>query len=49
VISGFHHAAYRDRPLLGYYAVSSVDFLPNFGADSLSQNVDKKLPLLATQ
>jgi len=51
VISGFCHEADENCAVLGYYAVSSGNFLPMFWnnllIDRLFQNVGKKLPLLA--
>ena len=50
VISGFHHEMDGNGALLGYYAVSSGNFVPTLnpedGTDRSSQNVGKKLPLL---
>jgi hypothetical protein len=53
-ISGFCHEVDENCALLGYYALSCVNFLLMFefftledGTDGLSQNVSKKLPLLA--
>ena len=51
MISGFWHEADENCAVLGYYAVSSGDFLlmfrNNLLIDRLFQNVGKKLPLLA--
>jgi len=51
VISGFCHEADENCAVLGYYAVSSGNFLlmfwNNLLIDRLFQNVGKKLPLLA--
>jgi hypothetical protein len=53
MISGFHCILDENCALLGYYAVSSGNFLPMFwdylsvpSSDGLSQNVGTKLPLL---
>jgi hypothetical protein len=51
VISGFLHEVDGNCTLLCYCAASSGNFLPTLkpedGTDNLSQNVVKKLPLLA--
>ena len=51
MISGFCHEADENCAVLGYYAVSSGNFLlmfwNNLLIDRLFQNVGKKLPLLA--
>jgi len=50
VISGFCHEIDENCTLLGYYAVSSGNYLPTLGngTDRLSQNISKVLSLLAT-
>jgi len=57
MISGFCHEVDENCSLLGYYSLSSGNFIPVLfsfgyltpedGTDRLSQNVGKQLPLLA--
>jgi hypothetical protein len=51
VLSGFSREVYENCALLGYYAVVTISYLVFLtredGADKLSRNVGKKLPLLA--